>query len=59
MTVKCDKCRRNATRVELRETLDGWNDRDANDQLAAQGWVVADGEDVCPDCARNGPPLRL
>jgi len=56
--VTCDKCRRNTIRVELQETADGWNDRYANDELAGQGWLVVDGEDVCPDCVIDGKAKR-
>ncbi len=59
LTVKCDRCKQTTTVVGLQETLDGWDDRYVNDELADQGWALAGGEDVCPDCVRNGPPLRV
>ena len=50
ITVECDVCRSSSVEVGLTTTAQGYDERNVDDNLERWGWLLRDGEDICPDC---------
>ena len=54
VAVICDRCQRCEVDFELCELGRGaWDLRNIDGDLEAEGWLVANDEQVCPDCVEE------
>ena len=53
ITVSCDRCTDQVV-IELTPVARGvYAETDVDQQLKIDGWVRNEGEDICPECARD------